>query len=54
MNLSSLSLSSIISDDLAYFLHLDYIDLSDNLIRHETVLEDLGMLPRVPNLKSEA
>lgn len=50
VNLSTLNIVDIASEDLAYFNYLNELDLSDNQLNYEKVLEELSALPKCTNI----
>jgi len=51
VNLSSLDIVDIASEDLTYFQFLDQLDASDNFLHYEKVLEELAHLPAVTDIR---
>eukprot|EP00440_Ansanella_granifera_P011215 gb/GFBE01012166.1/.p1 GENE.gb/GFBE01012166.1/~~gb/GFBE01012166.1/.p1 ORF type:complete len:592 (+),score=128.02 gb/GFBE01012166.1/:1-1776(+) len=50
VNLSSLQIVDVAEEDLAFFGHLDRLDVSDNQLGYEHILEQLGRVPRLSTL----
>jgi Leucine-rich repeat (LRR) protein len=50
VNLSSLQIVDVATEDLAFFGNLDSLDISDNQLSEEGVLEQFGRLPRLCRL----
>jgi len=50
VNLSSLQLVDVATEDLAFFAHLDKLDASDNQLSYDSILQQMGRFPRVTNL----
>lgn len=50
VNLSSLQIVDVASEDLAFFVNLDSLDVSDNQLSYEQVIEQFGQLPRLCSL----
>lgn len=49
-NLSSLNLVDIAEEDLAFFVNLDRLDVSDNQLNYEQVVAQMNRLPRLSSL----
>jgi len=50
VNLSSLQIVDVAEEDLAFFGHLDRLNVSDNQLGYEHILEQLGRIPRLSQL----
>jgi len=50
VNLASLQIVDVAEEDLAFFGHLDRLDVSDNQLGYEHILEQLGRIPRLTQL----
>jgi len=50
VNLSSLQIVDVAEEDLAFFGHLDRLDVGDNQLGYEHILEQLGRIPRLSQL----
>mmetsp|Transcript_23003 Transcript_23003/g.42347 ORF Transcript_23003/g.42347 Transcript_23003/m.42347 type:complete len:526 (-) Transcript_23003:77-1654(-) len=50
VNLASLQVVDVAAEDLAFFVNLDRLDLSDNQLSYEQALEQFAPLPRLTNL----
>ncbi|CAE8673542.1 unnamed protein product, partial [Polarella glacialis] len=50
VNLSSLNIVDVAEEDLAFFGHLDRLDVSDNQLGYEHVLEQLSRVPKLSTL----
>eukprot|EP00931_Biecheleriopsis_adriatica_P118258 TRINITY_DN93703_c0_g1_i1.p1 TRINITY_DN93703_c0_g1~~TRINITY_DN93703_c0_g1_i1.p1 ORF type:complete len:595 (-),score=163.17 TRINITY_DN93703_c0_g1_i1:61-1845(-) len=50
VNLSSLQIVDVADEDLAFFGHLDRLDVSDNHLGYEHILEQLSRVPRLSTL----
>jgi len=50
VNLSSLQIVDVAEEDLAFFGHLDRLDVSDNQLGYEHILDQLNRVPRLSTL----